>query len=64
MVNSTIQHAPSHPSHTTISIYCTFSLRRGEGGGGQREGTVEGQQNTSIFPSSTGATAHKLGRKY
>ncbi len=35
-----------------------------EGGGGQREGTVEGQQYTSIVPSSMGAKVHKLGRKY
>jgi hypothetical protein len=60
MVYNTIQH----PSHTTVCIYCTFSLRRGEGGGGQREGTVEGQQYTSIFPSSMGATVYKLDRKY
>jgi hypothetical protein len=31
------------------------------GVGGQREGTVEGQQSTSIVPSSMGATVHKLG---
>jgi hypothetical protein len=29
-----------------------------------REGTVEGQQYTSIVPPSMGATVHKLGRKY
>jgi hypothetical protein len=38
--------------------------RGGEGGGGQREGTVEGQQYTSTIPSFMGATVHKLGRKY
>jgi hypothetical protein len=30
--------------------------RGGEGGGGQRKGTVEGQQYTSIVPSSIGAS--------
>ncbi len=37
-----------------------------EGGGGQREGTVEGQQytSTSIVPSAMGVTVHNLGRKY
>jgi hypothetical protein len=35
-------------------------------GGGQREGTVEGQQYMyiSIVPSSTGVTVHNLDRKY
>jgi hypothetical protein len=37
-----------------------FRVVRGEGEG-QREGTVEGQQYTSIVPSSMGATVHKLG---
>jgi hypothetical protein len=52
MVYSTIQDPPPHPSHTTVCIFCTFSLRMG--GGGQREvtGTVDflrtcGQQFTS-----------------
>jgi hypothetical protein len=36
------------------TVQCTFSLGRG---GGQREGTVEGQQYTSIV-SSMGVTVH------
>jgi hypothetical protein len=43
-----------------LGIYCKL----GRGGGGQREGTVEGQQYTSIVPSSMGPTVHKLGQKY
>jgi hypothetical protein len=58
MVYSTIQHPPQPP---TVCIYCTFSL--GRGGGEVRE-KVEGQQYTSIVPSSMGATDHKLGPKY
>ncbi len=48
MIHSTFQHSPPPHSHT-LSVYtvqCT--LGRGEGGGGQREGTVEGQQYTSL----------------
>jgi hypothetical protein len=66
MVHSTFQHPPPPPptqAHT-VCTYCTCSLGRGEGGGGQREGTVEGQQYTSIVPSSIGETVNKLGRKY
>jgi hypothetical protein len=55
----TVPLMSSLQSHT-VCIYCT--LGRG-GGGGQREGTVEGQQYTSIVPLSMGATVHKLGRK-
>jgi hypothetical protein len=44
------------------SVYTVhFSLGRG---GGQKEGTVEGQQYTSIVPSSMGVKVHNLGRKY
>jgi hypothetical protein len=66
MVYSTIQQhtSPPPPVTHTVCINSTFSLGRGEGGGGQREGKVEGQQYTSIVPSSMGATVHKLGRKY
>ncbi len=50
---------------STLSVICIYrTLGRGEGGGGQREGTVEGQRYTSIVPSSMGATVHKLGLKY
>ncbi len=40
------------------SIYCTFSLGRGEG---EVRDKVEGQQYTSIVSLSMGATVHKLG---
>ncbi len=46
MVYSTIQHTPTPPVTHTVCINSTFSL--GRGGGGQREGKVEGQQYTSI----------------
>ncbi len=45
MVYSTI-HPPPPQTHT-VCIYCTFSLGRGE----VRE-KIEGQQYTSIVPSS------------
>ncbi len=65
MVYTTIQHPPIPPppshTHCPYILYSTFSLG---GGGGQREGKVEGQQYTSIVPSSMGATVHKLGKKY
>ncbi len=50
------------PQPHTVCIYCTFSLGGGEGGDVREK--VEGQQNTSIVPSSMGATVHKLGQKY
>ncbi len=62
MVYSTIQHPPSPPPlPQTVCIYCL--VWEGGGGGEVRE-KVEGQQYTSIVPSSMGATVHKLGRKY
>jgi hypothetical protein len=58
MVYNIIQHPQNH----ALSVmYCTFSL--GREGEEVRE-KVEGQQYTSIVPSSMGATVHKLGRKY
>ncbi len=45
------------------TVNCTFSLGRGEGGEEVRE-KIEGQQHTSIVPSSMGATVQKLGQKY
>jgi hypothetical protein len=39
-------------------------IGKGRGGGGQREGSVEGQQYASIFSLYMGATIHKLDRKY
>jgi hypothetical protein len=59
MVDSTIRHPPP-PAPDTVCIYCTFSLGRG----GEVREKVEGQQYTSIVPSSMGATVHKPGRKY
>jgi hypothetical protein len=47
MVHSTFQHPPH--SHT-LSVY-TVLREGGEGGGGQRECTVEGQQYTSTIVS-------------
>jgi hypothetical protein len=48
MVHSTFQQPPhSHTLSTVCILYCT--LGRGEGGGGQREGTEEGQQYTSAI---------------
>jgi hypothetical protein len=60
MVYTTIQHPPIPPppqSHT-LSVYTVHLVW---GGGGQREGKVDGQQYTTIVPSSMGATVHKLG---
>jgi hypothetical protein len=62
MVHSAFQHPPTPHSHT-VSVYAVH-WEGGEGEGGQREGTVEGQEYTSIVPSTMGATVHKLGRKY
>jgi hypothetical protein len=53
MVHSTLQHPPTPPqsprtleySHT-LAVY-TVHWEGGEGEGGQREGTVEGQHYTS-----------------
>jgi hypothetical protein len=64
MVHSTFQHSPPPPQSPIICIYCTVHWEGGEGGGGQIEGTVEGQQYTSKVPSSMGATVHNLGRKF
>ncbi len=44
---STPPPPPPPQSHTVCILYCT--LGRGEGGGGQREGKVEGQQYTSTI---------------
>ncbi len=66
MVYTTTQHplltSPPPPHSHTLSVYtvqCTFSLGRG----GEVREKVEGQQYTSIVPSSMEATVHKLGRK-
>jgi hypothetical protein len=57
MVNSTFQPPPPH-SHT-LSVYTmvyTVHWEGGEGGGGQREGTVEGQHSTVHNYSSSPST--------
>jgi hypothetical protein len=56
MVYNTTQHTPTPPppptaTHCLYILYCTFTLGRGD----VRE-KVEGQQYTSIVPSSMGAT--------
>jgi hypothetical protein len=61
MVYITIQHPPPPPQSHTLAVYTVhFSL--GRGGIDQRE--VEGQQYTSIVPSSMVVTVYNLGRKY
>ncbi len=45
-------------SHTVCTVHLVW-----EGGGKVRE-KVEGQQYTSIVPSSMEATVHKVGQKY
>ena len=54
MVYNTTQQPPPPHSHTRF-VY-TVHLPMEGGGEGQREGTLEGQQYTSIIPSSMGAT--------
>ena len=65
MAYSTFQHPPT-PTQSVYTVHLVWE--GGEGGGGQREGIVEGQHSTvhkySSSPSMGGATAHKLGRKY
>jgi hypothetical protein len=48
MVHSTFKLPPTPPPHPrhTLFVY-TVHWEGGEGGGGQREATVEGQQYTS-----------------
>ncbi len=63
MVYNTTKHPHPPPSqpHTVYIRYIYFG--KGVEGGGVIE-KVEGQQYTSIAPSSMGATVQKLGRKY
>ncbi len=63
MVYSTIQHPPPPKSHT-LSVYTVHLVLEGGKGGGEVREKEEGQQYTSIIPSSIGATVHKLGWKY
>ncbi len=55
---------PPHPHSHILSVYSVHW----EGGGGQREGTVEGQQTVHKYSSfvhgGNTTTVHKLGRKY
>jgi hypothetical protein len=46
MVHSTFQHLPTPPQSHTVCIYVLY-IGKGGGEGGQREGTVEGQQYKS-----------------
>ncbi len=60
MVYSKIHPPP--PRHT-LSVFTVHLVWEGERRGEVRE-KKEGQQYTSIVPSSIGATVHKLGRKF
>jgi hypothetical protein len=61
MVHSTFQHPHTPPPHShTMSTYTVHWEGGGDGGGGQREGTVVGQQYTSIIPSSMGPWGQQL----
>jgi hypothetical protein len=51
---------PPRHTHCLYILYILYTYF-GKGGGGQREGTLEGQQYTSIAPSSMGVTVHNLG---
>jgi hypothetical protein len=62
MVYNTTQHP--HPPHTHTLSVCVLYILFGKGGGGKIREKIDGQQYTSIVPSSLGATVHKLGRKY
>jgi hypothetical protein len=48
MVHSTFQHHPPPPTSHTLSVK-NVHWEGEEGVGGQREGTVEGQQYTSTL---------------
>jgi hypothetical protein len=63
MVYTTIQHPPTPPPPSqTLSVYTVHLVFFG-GGGGQREGKVEGQQYTSILPSPMGGNSSQDGLK-
>jgi hypothetical protein len=63
MVYTTIQHPPPPPPTATHCLYKYTVHLLWVGGGGEVREKVEGQQYTSIVPSSMGATVHKLGGK-
>jgi hypothetical protein len=52
------------PPSDTHCLYKLYSVHLVLGGGEEVREKIEGQQYTSIVPSSMGATVHKLGRKY
>jgi hypothetical protein len=55
----TTQFNTPHPHNHTLSVNTVHIVWEG----GEVREKVEGQQYTSIVPSSMGATVHKLGRK-
>jgi len=59
MVYNTTQHPPTLPQPHIV--YKLYTLGRGRG---EVREKVEGQEYTSIVPSSMGATVHRLDRKY
>ncbi len=61
MVYNTTQHPHPPPHSDTLSVNTVHLLWEG---GGEVIEKLEGQQYTSIVPSSMEATVHKLGQKY
>ena len=57
------QYISTHPPPSPTVTHCLYILYIGKGGGGQREGTVEGQQYTSIVPSNMGGNSSQAGSK-
>jgi hypothetical protein len=53
----------NEPTNCLYILYNVHWEGGGEGGGGQREGTVEGQQYTSIVPSSMWGNSSQAGSK-
>ncbi len=62
MVYSTIHPPPPPPSDAHFLYILPYIVSLGRGRREVRE-KIEGQQYTSIAPSSMGTTVHKLGRK-
>jgi hypothetical protein len=53
VVSNTTQHHPTTPSQPhTVCIYCTFTLEGVEGGGGELERKLEGQQFTKLVENT------------
>ncbi len=67
MVHSTFLHPPQTPEVTHCLYTVLYIGKGGRGGGGQREGTVEGQQYTSTkVPYSSfvhGGSSSQAGSK-